>query len=161
VYRDYSKERPVGDDVFAVYRRYFAYDRADLAAKLESTDERPEHWRVERVSFAAAFGGERILAQLFVPRNQAPPYQAVVLPAEQRDRDALERGARDDRVGFLVRSGRAVLFPTRPPSSAARRCSMLPSGHDVGGEGTPPSGPRRRRRPTGRPTAPGSATASS
>jgi hypothetical protein len=37
-----------------VYRGYFDYDRAPLDARLESTDEGPEHWRIERVSFAAA-----------------------------------------------------------------------------------------------------------
>ena len=112
VYRDYSKERPAGDDVFAVYRSYFDYDRGELAAKLESTDERPEHWRIEKVSFAAAYGGERVLAQLFLPRNAVPPYQAVVyFPPSSANWIRSSEGLGTREFGFLARSGRAVLFP--------------------------------------------------
>lgn len=122
VHRDYSKERPVGDDVFAVYRSYFEYDRADLAAKLESSDERPEHWRVERVSFTAAYGGERIVAQLFVPRNQAPPYQAVLyFPPSSATALRSSEGLGTREFGFLVRSGRAVLFPVYQGTFERRR----------------------------------------
>ena len=34
--------------------------------------------RKETVSFAAAYGGERVLAYLFLPRGAEPPYQTVV-----------------------------------------------------------------------------------
>jgi predicted esterase len=112
VYRDYSKERPVGDDVFAVYRSYFDYDKGELAAKLESSDERPEHWRIEKVSFAAAYGSERILAQLYVPRSATPPYQAVVyFPPSSANAIRSSEGLGTREFGFLARSGRAVLFP--------------------------------------------------
>ena len=69
---DYSKETPVGDDVFAVYRRYFDYDRRDLDARVEAKDDGPEHWRVEKVSFAAAYGDERVPAYLFLPGTRRP-----------------------------------------------------------------------------------------
>jgi len=112
VYRDWSKERPVPDDVFAVYRSYFDYDRGDLAAKREGTDERPEYWRIEKVSFAAAYGGERIFARLYIPRNVAPPYQAVVyFPPSSAELLRSSEGLGTREFGFLVRSGRAVLFP--------------------------------------------------
>ncbi len=78
VFHDYSKERPAGDDVFAAYRAFFDDDHTDLDAKVESSDVRPEHWRVEKVSFAAAYGSERVPAYLFLPRNAAPPFQTVV-----------------------------------------------------------------------------------
>ena len=32
----------------------------------------------ERVSFAAAYDGERVLANILLPKNVRPPYQAVV-----------------------------------------------------------------------------------
>ena len=108
--------------VFAVYRRLFDYDPGDLAAKLESTDDRPEHWRIEKVSFAAAYGGERIPAQLFLPRNAAPPYQTVVyFPPASAHLDPLERGRRDARVRLpRAEAGGPSCFPsTRAPSSAA------------------------------------------
>jgi dipeptidyl aminopeptidase/acylaminoacyl peptidase len=109
---DYSKETPVGDDVFAVYRGYFDYDRRDLDARVETKDDSPEHWRVEKVSFAAAYGGERVLAHLFLPGNTKPPYQTVVyFPPSSATQLSSSEGLGSWEFGFLVRSGRAVLFP--------------------------------------------------
>ncbi len=109
---DYSKYRPADDDVFKVYRSYFEYDRADLAAKVESSDDTPEHWRVEKVSFAAAYGGERIPAYLYLPKNAAPPYSTVVyFPPSAAVLLRSSEGLRTWDFGFLVRSGRAVLYP--------------------------------------------------
>ena len=39
--RDYNKEKPVTDEVFAAYRGLFSYDKTDLAAKVESTARSP------------------------------------------------------------------------------------------------------------------------
>ena len=105
-----------------MYRGYFDYDRRDLDARVEAKDDRPEHWRVEKVSFAAAYGGERVLAYLFLPRNAKPPYQTVVyFPPPQRPA-LVERGARGTwEFGFLVRSGRAVLFPVYQGTYERRR----------------------------------------
>lgn len=112
VVRDLSKERPVDDRAFDIYRRLFDYDPIDLGTKVESVDDRSEHWRLEKVSFAAAYGGERIPARLFLPKNAKPPFQAVVYfpPGSALFLPSIERvGSRD--FGYLVRSGRAVLFP--------------------------------------------------
>ena len=35
-------------------------------------------WKQERISYAAAYGNERIVAYLYLPKNAAPPYQTVV-----------------------------------------------------------------------------------
>ena len=37
--RDYSREKPVTDEVFAAYRRLYSYDPGDLAARVESTSD--------------------------------------------------------------------------------------------------------------------------
>jgi formylglycine-generating enzyme required for sulfatase activity len=112
MFHDYSKERPVGDEVFAVYRGFFDYDRTEIDAKTESSDDRPEHWRVEKVSFAAAYGSERVPAYLFLPRNVAPPYQTVVyFPPGSALLIRSSEGLGTREFGFLMRSGRAVLFP--------------------------------------------------
>jgi hypothetical protein len=77
--KDLYKEKPVPDAVFQVYKEQFSYDRTDLEARVESREERPG-WIHETVSFAAAYGGERILAHLFLPRNSKPrdrPYSAL------------------------------------------------------------------------------------
>jgi eukaryotic-like serine/threonine-protein kinase len=112
VSRDYDKERPVSDEVFRVFRSFFAYDRTPLEAKTESVDESSPYWRREKVSYRAAYGGERIPAYLFLPRNAAAPYQTVVFfPSSQaqifRSSSELDMAFLD----FVIRSGRAVLFP--------------------------------------------------
>jgi len=124
--RDYDRETPVADEVFAAYRSLYAYDRTPLDARVEHTDDSSPHWRRETVSFAAAYGGERVIAQLYLPSEKAPPYPVVVYsPAAS----ALALRS-SEHVGFpdftfLVRSGRAVLLPVvkgtyerRLPSSA-------------------------------------------
>jgi dienelactone hydrolase len=111
VFRDYSKEKPVGDAIFAAYRSLHRYDPTPLDARAEATEDF-EHWREERVSYAAAYGEERIPATLFLPKNAAPPYQAVLyFPPGSALRLHSIRDAGTRQFDFLIRSGRAVLFP--------------------------------------------------
>jgi pimeloyl-ACP methyl ester carboxylesterase len=108
---DVSKQQPVGDDIFAVYRRQFAYDRGPLNAVVEATEE-AEIWWKQTIAFDAAYGGERMHAYLLLPKTESPPYQTVVFfPAG----DAFNlRSSRDmslANAGFIIRSGRAFLYP--------------------------------------------------
>ena len=64
---------PVSDELFEVYRRFYAYDRTPLNARVESADNTGEHWRKETISFDAAYAGERVSAHLFLPKNAQPP----------------------------------------------------------------------------------------
>ena len=55
-----------------------------LDARPESTDE-DDRRRREVVTFTAAYGGERIMALVHVPKNAKPPYQTVVyFPGQAR-----------------------------------------------------------------------------
>jgi serine/threonine protein kinase/dienelactone hydrolase len=114
--RNLYKEKPVSDAVFQVYKEQFSYDRTDLQARVESRDERPD-WIHEAVSFDAAYGGERVLAHLFLPRNAAPPYQAVVYfpggeSINQRSSREIETYYEFPMfLSFIVKNGRAVLYP--------------------------------------------------
>jgi dienelactone hydrolase len=108
---DAKMHEPVGDDIFAVYRRQYAYDRSPLNAIVETTEE-SEIWLRYTVAFDAAYGGERVRAYLFLPKNGSPPYQTVIFfPAS----DAFNlRSSRDMSVAFgdlIIRSGRAFLSP--------------------------------------------------
>jgi dienelactone hydrolase len=108
---DASKQQPVGDDIFAVYRRQFAYDRGPLNAVVEATEE-AEIWRKQTIAFDTAYGGERMHAYLFLPKPGSTPYQTVIFfPAG----DAFNlRSSRDMSLAnadFIVRSGRAFLYP--------------------------------------------------
>ncbi|MGI8785865.1 MAG: protein kinase domain-containing protein [Acidobacteriota bacterium] len=111
--RDVTKEKPVDAAAFEIFRRFYSYDRTPLNPIVERTEE-AEHWRRERVSFAAAYGGERVLANILLPRNAAPPYQAVIwFPGSYArglkfsDRDLVFSYYFD----FLPRSGRALVYP--------------------------------------------------
>ncbi|MEK7405496.1 MAG: hypothetical protein AAB225_10345 [Acidobacteriota bacterium] len=102
----------MSDDIFRVYRSFYSYDRADLEASVQSVDDTPRHWRRETVTFNAAYGNERVIAHLFLPRDGSPPYQTVIyFPGAgalyARSSDELEMMVMD----FLLRSGRAVFYP--------------------------------------------------
>ena len=110
--RDYSKEQPVSDDLFRAYKDLYSYDPTPLDEKRESV-ESSEPWVKEKVSFRAAYGNERIIAYLFLPKNGQPPYQTLVyLPnvAAVRARSS-EMLVNLTIIDFLMTSGRAVLYP--------------------------------------------------
>jgi dienelactone hydrolase len=113
--RDYTQEEPVSDDVFRAYADFYSYDPAPLESEVESTDESAEHWRLEKVSFNAAYGEERVPAYLFLPKGVSPPYQTVLFyPGSGALRTASSEPV--DRIqtsvyDFLVQGGRAVVFP--------------------------------------------------
>jgi len=71
--RDYSRETPVSDETYRIYKSLYAYDRTPLNGAVESVDESSPYWRKERVAFDAAYGHERVPAYLYLPRNAAPP----------------------------------------------------------------------------------------
>jgi dienelactone hydrolase len=109
--RDGRQLKPVGDEIFEIHRRQYAYDRVPLNARVEATEE-TEAWVKETVAFVAAYGGERVRAHLFLPKNGVPPFQTVVFfPAS----DAFQlRSSRDMSLAwadFVMRSGRALLYP--------------------------------------------------
>ncbi len=114
---DFRAQKPVSDDIFQVYKQQFAYDRTDLNARVESREKSPGGWTREKVSFDAAYGGERAFAYLFLPASAQPPYQTVVyFPGSAVTRTASSQDLESYYefpmfVSFLVKNGRAVLFP--------------------------------------------------
>jgi hypothetical protein len=76
--RDFSQEKPVSDAVFKLIRGLYTYDKSQLDATVDSVDDSNEQWRKEKISFGAAYGGERVAAYVFLPRHASPPYQTVV-----------------------------------------------------------------------------------
>jgi dienelactone hydrolase len=111
--RDFSIEKPVPDPVFKAYRALYAYDKTDLDARVDATDDSAEAWRLETVSFNAAYGGERMSAQLYLPRGVAPPHKVVVLFPGSGALYMRSLNEAGDLVylDFIIRSGRAVLYP--------------------------------------------------
>lgn len=110
--RDYSKETPVGDETFEAFRRAYDYDRADPAARVDSVDDSSPDWRRETVSFAAAYGGERIAAFVYLPRGGTPPYETVVyFPGSSAFGWPSISTYPTRSFDWIVKSGRAVVFP--------------------------------------------------
>ena len=102
----------VPDGHVDMYRRFYEYDRTPLNARVDRVDESAPEWRKETVSLDAAYGGERVPAFLFLPRSAKPPYQTVVLFPSAYAVVARSSRELDLRTfDFIVRSGRAVLYP--------------------------------------------------
>jgi formylglycine-generating enzyme required for sulfatase activity/dienelactone hydrolase/predicted Ser/Thr protein kinase len=132
--RDYAREKPVSDAEFAAIRRVYDYAKTPLHAKLEGIDDTNPYWRAEKVSFDAAYAGERVPAFLFLPRGATPPYQTVVYFASGIAYN--EKSSEHLEMWFLeplIRSGRAVLYPVlwemyerkpKPNTSNAERRSL-------------------------------------
>lgn len=113
--RDYSKEKPVDDQVYAVLKTFYSYDKKVLNSKVESSEVQ-SYVRVEKVSFDAAYGNERMTAYIFLPVNFRPPYQTIVyFPGAGAQRfsssENIPQLGYAEYLDFLVRSGRAAVFP--------------------------------------------------
>ena len=113
--RDYATETPVKEPSYRIYRNFYQYDRTKLDPAVESIDENPQYWKMERVTFNAAYGNERVTVYLFLPRNASPPYQPVLyfpgsgaLRARSFSQVLQQNGL---EVDFIVRSGRALIYP--------------------------------------------------
>ena len=109
--RNYTVEKPIDDAAFAIVKNLYAFDPSPLDGRLDTTETAPD-WRHETVTFNAAYGHERIIAHLYLPKSAAPPYQTVVyFPGGDAP---LLRSSRDlnlTNVDFLIRSGRALVYP--------------------------------------------------
>ena len=109
---DYRSFKSVPDSVFQMYERMYAYDRSALDAKIESEDDSSAYWREQRITFNAAYGNERVIAHLFVPKNVSPPYQTVVyFPHSGAQSFHTLEPSQFALIDFLMKSGRALMFP--------------------------------------------------
>jgi len=70
---------PVGDETYKVFLNLHAYARSDLDAQVERVDQSPQYWRRETATFRAAYGNERVIAHLLLPKDTPPPYQVVAI----------------------------------------------------------------------------------
>ena len=110
---DFESQKPVSDEVFESFKGLFGYDKGDLQARVEEVRTTPD-WTYEKVSFAAAYGSDRVPAHLFLPKNVRPPYQTVVYVPEGGalfSSSFVERDFFEGLLDFFPKSGRAVLFP--------------------------------------------------
>ena len=59
-------------------RQFASYEKTPLDARVESTREPATGGTLERVSFRAAYGDERVIAYVMAPEGVEPPFQPVV-----------------------------------------------------------------------------------
>jgi eukaryotic-like serine/threonine-protein kinase len=136
--RDFYGETPVNDSIFQVYKEKFSYDKTPLNARLESKKDNPDVWTLEKVSFDAPYGGERIIAYVFLPANASQPYQTVVyFPGSA---SYIKDSSNDIEsyyefplfLSFLVKNGRAVVYPVYKGTFERKQegFSFLDGGND-------------------------------
>jgi len=115
--RNFYQQKPVPDSIFQVYKEQFSYDKTGLNAQVEWRDGSSEDWIQEKITFDAAYGNERVIAYLFLPKNTPPPYQTVIyFPGSgsvyQRTSKNLEKYAEFEWFfPFILKSGRSALYP--------------------------------------------------
>ena len=110
--RDLSKEKPASDELFRAYRSVYSYDKIPLNATVEPFGEDEVDWKTERITYTAAYGHEKAVAYLFLPRKSKPPFQTIVFfPGSNalllRTFSVYPTASLDG----ILRSGRAVLYP--------------------------------------------------
>jgi eukaryotic-like serine/threonine-protein kinase len=109
---DYSKLKPVSDEVFRTFLSSYAYDRTELAPKIEQVKDTPD-WNEERVTINTAYENERMAVYVFIPKNATPPYQSVIYfpGAGTAQLATSERLIGESHYRFVIKSGRAVVYP--------------------------------------------------
>ena len=118
---------PVDDKTFELFARFYDYDPSPLNATTDSVDDSHPSWRREIISIDAAYGGERLPVNLFIPKNATPPYQTVVyFPGSDANTQRSSRHLYLRWIEFFLKSGRAVAFPIY--KGTYERGGPLPSG---------------------------------
>ncbi|UCE08028.1 MAG: hypothetical protein JSW07_08365, partial [bacterium] len=113
--RNVYQEKSVSDREFNFILRMYNYPKTSLNIVVEKIARQEIDWMVEKISFDAAYGNERVFAYLLLPRKGTPPYQTVVyfpganvvgMPSEGFFEPYNIRC-----IDFILKSGRAVLYP--------------------------------------------------
>lgn len=131
--RDFAKYKPVSDDVFRAYKLLYAYPNSPLNVADEGVVKETEDWREEKVTFDAAYNGERMAAYLFLPKRVQPPYQTVLFFPSARvlllPPDSSNLGD-VNYFDYIIQSGRAVLYPVYEDTYERRFKHELPGEPD-------------------------------
>ena len=111
---DYTMEEPVSEAEFQILKKQFLYDKRELYSSLEERYQTPVDWIIEKVSFNAAYENERVMAYLFLPKTSKPPFQTIVFfPGgnARHDSTIFKRNAPNYELGYIIKNGRAVMWP--------------------------------------------------
>jgi dienelactone hydrolase len=112
--RDYYKEEPVAESIFRVYKNQFLYDSTVLDATIEERDDSSDDWILEKITFNAAYGNERVIAYLYLPKKSAPPFQTLIFfpgAGAVQQKDLTNWITTKWFIDYFVKNGRAVMYP--------------------------------------------------
>jgi hypothetical protein len=110
-FRDFLNQPGVSDETFALYLNQFRYDPTPLDAEVEERRVEDDYIR-EKITFDAAYGGERMMAYLFLPKDGEPPYQTVVyFPGSNAIHNRSSENLTPGSSLYVLKSGRALLYP--------------------------------------------------
>jgi serine/threonine protein kinase/formylglycine-generating enzyme required for sulfatase activity/predicted esterase len=110
--RDLSKEKPAPDQVFRAYLGMYSYDKTPLNATVEHLDKPDEDWTTEKITYTAAYGNEKAITYLFLPKKGKSPFQTVLFfPGSNALLMRSFRFYTTASLDAVLRSGRAVLYP--------------------------------------------------
>jgi dienelactone hydrolase len=105
------ESRTIPDDQYRIIASLYSYDWTPLEAVEEEPDPYLDFTR-QRVSYRAAYQDERITAYLFLPSGVEPPFETVVyFPGSSAIHQVSSDDMRPSEVEFVLRSGRALLYP--------------------------------------------------
>ncbi|MEO7963816.1 MAG: SUMF1/EgtB/PvdO family nonheme iron enzyme, partial [Gemmatimonadaceae bacterium] len=129
-HRDFTKSKGVSDDVFRAYRLLYGFGNSPLNAKTSGIIEEGADWKKEKVSFDAAYGNERLTAYIFLPKHVKPPYSTVLFSPSARVLDIPNSATLGDVdfFDYVVKSGRAVMYPVFQDTYERRTRGSLPGG---------------------------------
>jgi serine/threonine protein kinase/formylglycine-generating enzyme required for sulfatase activity/dienelactone hydrolase len=112
VRRDLSKEKPAPEQLFHAYLGMYSYDKAPLNATVEHLDKPDEDWTTEKITYTAAYGNEKAITYLFLPKKAKPPFQTVLFfPGSNALLMRSFGFYTTASLDAVLRSGRAVLYP--------------------------------------------------
>ena len=114
---DFTDVEAVSDEEFEHIKDFYIYEPAnaeELNSDIAETDtESSLFWSKQKITFNAAYDNERVIAYLFLPKRVEPPYQPVIFfpGAGAIDWDSSNELVNFEFVDFIIKSGRAVLYP--------------------------------------------------
>ncbi len=132
IFRDFTTFKPSPENVFHAYTLLYHYDnQLPLNAKDEGMVRETVDWREERITFDAAYNGERMSAYLFLPKTVKPPFATVLFFPSARvfDFPSSESGRELGDIKFfdyILQSGRAVMYPIYEDTYERRLKYRLP-----------------------------------
>ena len=127
-HRDLAHFAPVSEEIFASYLdTWYRYDPTKLNARTEQIDDDLGYCRRERVSFDAAYPGERVIVYLYLPEEARPPCQAVIwCPGDEARDSPWTEQSHTHEMTAILRSGRALIVPIYKGTYERRLSGVYP-----------------------------------